>query len=116
MAKILNDAFTKYTNGFNVGNENIGLEAAKITSATVGVTNTWPTDIATDGSLIPTVSAVDTEIKAKISTVYKIKGTHTVAKDDIVDGQITNLPAAVMVMFITLLFLLMYQMLRLVTK
>lgn len=95
MAKILNTEFQKFTNGFAVGNENIGIEAAKITSATVGVTNTWPTDIATDGGLIPTVSAVDTEIKAKIGTVYKVKGTHTVKEEDIVDGQITNLPTAV---------------------
>ena len=97
MAKIFNDAFTKYTNGFNVGNENIGLEAAKITSDTVGVTKSWPETIVADGNglLIPNVNAVDTKIKEQIGTVYKVKGTHTVAKDDIVEGQITKLPEAV---------------------
>lgn len=90
MAKILNTEFEKFTNGFAVGGENIGIEAAKITSATVGVTNTWPTDIATAGGLIPTVSAVDSEIKAKIGTVYKVKETINATVDE--NGFINNMP------------------------
>lgn len=88
--------FTNYTSGFVVGGETVGIEAAKITTATNGVLTAWPAAIdSTNSGSVPTVSAVASEINAKIGTVYKVKGTHTVDKNDIIDGQITNLPAAV---------------------
>lgn len=82
--------FEKFTSGFNVGGVNIGIQAAKITTATSGVLTAWPAviDATTSGS-VPTVSAVASEINSKIGTVYKVKGTLTAT---VVEGAITNMP------------------------
>lgn len=41
---------------------------------------------------IMTPAEIQKAIDAQIATVYKVKGTHTVAKTDIVAGEITNMP------------------------
>lgn len=87
----------KLTSGFVVGGISAYIEAAKISTDTYGVAASWPSDeeFSANSGFVPTIGAVDSEIKSKISTVYKVRGTHTVKAEDIVDGQITNLPAAV---------------------
>lgn len=88
----------KLTSGFVVGGKTVYIEAAKISTETYGVAASWPAnaqEMSSVSGFVPTIGAVESEIKAKIGTVYKVKGTHTVAATDIVDGQITNLPEAV---------------------
>lgn len=81
----------KLTSGFVVGDKTIYIEAAKISTDTYGVASAWPSttaEMSTNSGFVPTIGAVESEIKSKISTVYKVMGTTTAQVDS--TGAITG--------------------------
>lgn len=90
MAQQFDPTGKKLTSGFVVGGETVYIEAAKISTDTYGVAEAWPAnaeEMSSNSGFVPTIAAVESEIKSKISTVYKVMGTTTA---QVVDGVITG--------------------------
>ena len=79
--------FTKFTSGFNVGGENVGIQAAKVEWDVLSGLTATSASSATSGIMTP--DQIQGLVASQIATVYKVKGTLNAT---VTEGAITNMP------------------------